>query len=94
MSTWSATQPLTVTRSAPPATPLLESSVYVREAGLDDAAEIYALVTEYLEDGHLLPRGLNEIRTHVHRFLVAVQDDRVVGCGELAPLGGDVETAD
>ena len=89
MSTWSATQPLTVTRSTPSVS-LLESDVDVREAGPDDAADVHALVTEYLEDGHLLPRGLEEIRTHVHRFLVAVRDDRVVGCGELAPLSNDV----
>ena len=90
MSTWSATQPLTVIGSTPTASSLLESNVCVREAGPADAADIYALVTEYLEDGHLLPRGLDEIRVHVHRFLVATQDDRVVGCGELAPLSSDV----
>ena len=90
MSTWPATQSLTVVRPSPPASSLLDTNVYVREGGPDDAPDVYALVTEYLEDGHLLPRSLEEIRRHVHRFLVAVQDDRVTGCGELAPLSNDV----
>jgi amino-acid N-acetyltransferase len=89
VSTWSATEPLTIIGS-PTASSLLESNVCVREAGPADSADIYALVTEYLEDGHLLPRGLDEISAHVHRFLVATHDDRVVGCGELAPLSSDV----
>ena len=88
MST-SMAQPLPVIVSSPPAS-VLASNICVREAVPDDAPDIYALVTEHLAEGHLLPRSLEEIRAHVHRFLVAAQDGRVVGCGELAPLSGEV----
>ena len=77
-----------VTHTVPSATQVAEACV--REATPADAAAIHALVTEHIVEGHLLPRSLEEIRAHVHRFLVAVQDDRLVGCGELAPLGDDV----
>jgi amino-acid N-acetyltransferase len=90
VSTWSTPQPLPVIVSSPPATSLLALNVCVREAVPDEAPDIYALVTEHLTEGHLLPRSLEEISAHVPRFLVAVRDGRVVGCGELAPLNSDV----
>jgi amino-acid N-acetyltransferase len=66
------------------------AAVCVREATAVDAAAIHALITEHIVEGHLLPRGLEEIRMHAHRFLVAAQDERLVGCGELAPLSDEV----
>jgi amino-acid N-acetyltransferase len=90
VSTWTMAQPLPVIVSSPPVPSLLASNICVREAAPDDAGDIYALVTEHLAEGHLLPRSLDEIRAHVPRFLVAAQDGRAVGCGELAPLSSDV----
>lgn len=77
-----------VTNPLPPVTHVAEACV--REATAADAAAIHALVADHIVEGHLLPRSLDEIRVHAHRFLVAAQDDRLVGCGELAPLGDDV----
>lgn len=89
MSTSSMAQPLPVVSVAPP--PSTEvAGVCIREAIVSDAAAIYALVTEHLAEGHLLPRSLDEIGAHAHRFLVAAQDSRVIGCGELAPLSVDL----
>ena len=87
MSTLMA-QPSTLVAS-PPLSPPLETET-VRDALAADAAAIHALITEHLAEGHLLPRGFEEIRSHAHRFLVAIHDGQLVGCGELAPLSSSV----
>jgi N-acetylglutamate synthase-like GNAT family acetyltransferase len=62
----------------------------LRTATLEDAFAIHALIVEHLAEGHLLPRELDEIALHINRFVVAVDDDTVIACGELAPLSRDV----
>ena len=62
----------------------------LRSATTDDTGAIHALIVGYLADGHLLPREREEIASHAHRFVVAVRDDRVVACAELAPLSREV----
>jgi len=59
----------------------------IRSAVRGDAKRIHELITRHVREGHLLPRQLSELTTHVDRFVVAV-DGRgsIVGCGELAPL--------
>jgi N-acetylglutamate synthase-like GNAT family acetyltransferase len=51
---------------------------------------MHELIDEHLAEGHLLPREFEEIRVHAHRFIVAVQDDEVLACAELAPLSRSV----
>ena len=82
-------QPSTLVAS-PPLSPSLEAETCVRDASAADAAAIHALITEHLAEGHLLPRGFEEIRSHAHRFLVAIHDGHLVGCSELAPLSSSV----
>jgi amino-acid N-acetyltransferase len=65
-------------------------SLALRQATPADALAIHQLIATHLADGHLLPRGLEEIRIHAHRFIVAVCDDLVVGCVDLAPLSRTV----
>jgi len=55
-----------------------------------DAAAIHALITANLNAGHLLPRTFDDVESHAQRFVVAVADGRVIGCGELAPLSSEV----
>lgn len=55
-----------------------------------DAPALYALITTNLEVGHLLPRTLDDLVQHAHRFLVITDRDEVVGCGEIAPLSRTV----
>jgi amino-acid N-acetyltransferase len=55
-----------------------------------DAVAIHELILDHLEEGHLLPRELEEIIVRVDRFVVAVHRDRVVACAELAPLSSTV----
>jgi N-acetylglutamate synthase-like GNAT family acetyltransferase len=66
------------------------ADLHLRTACPDDAEGIHALITDHLADGHLLPRDRAEITRHAHRFVVACQDDRILACGELAPLSRDV----
>ena len=66
--------------------PVTDAPITLRTATSDDADAIHELIDEHLADGHLLPRELGEIQVHAHRFIVAVQDDEVLACAELAPL--------
>ena len=67
-------------------------SVTIRTATAADAPALHALIEANLEEGHLLPRSLEELSVHAPRFVVAVGDRstaagrRFVGCAELAPL--------
>ena len=68
----------------------LSTPIELRTGAAADAAAVHALITANLSIGHLLPRTLDDIESHVHRFVVAVLDGAVIGCGELAPLSGEV----
>ena len=70
-------------REAKPATAL-------RAANAADAQALHTLIAAHLEEGRLLPRPLAELADHAHRFVVAVQGERIVGCAELAPLSATV----
>lgn len=85
--------PLHVSRAADTAQePQVEltGDVTLRTATVAEAGAIHSLISEHLAEGHLLPRQLEEIAIHAHRFVVAAQQDQVVACAELAPLSRDV----
>ena len=65
-------------------------SIELRPATADDGTAIHALISANLSAGHLLPRSLEDIETHAERFVVAIDDDAVIGCAELAPLSETV----
>jgi amino-acid N-acetyltransferase len=65
-------------------------AISLRPATSDDANAIDDLLDDHLAEGRLLPRELDEIRAHAHRFVVAVHDGEVVACAELAPLSRTV----
>jgi|SRR5437867_4854995 len=64
--------------------------IQLRSGTEADAAAIHALITANLNAGHLLPRTLDDVESHAHRFVVADRDGTVIGCGELAPLSPEV----
>jgi amino-acid N-acetyltransferase len=64
--------------------------VQLRAGDASDSAAIHELIEANLNAGHLLPRTFDDIAAHVQRFVVAVVDGVVIGCGELAPLSPDV----
>ena len=57
-----------------------------RQAARSHAEAIHRLIVDNLEVGHLLPRTLDDVTDHIARFTVAVVDEAVIGCAELAPL--------
>jgi amino-acid N-acetyltransferase len=66
------------------------TTIQLRTGVAADATAIHALITANLSAGHLLPRSFEDVEEHAHRFVVAVSGDAVIGCGELAPLSGEV----
>ena len=68
----------------------LATAIQLRSGVAADAAAIHALITANLSVGHLLPRTFDDVESHAPRFVVAVLDGAVVGCGELAPLSPQV----
>ena len=65
-------------------------AVILRQATPEDARDIHSLIARHLEEGHLLPRHLDEVSAHAHRFVVAIDDEEIVGCADLAPLSRTV----
>jgi len=61
-----------------------------RTATSADAQVLHALIDSHAQEGRLLPRQLDELRTHAPRFVVATRRRRVVGCAELAPLSARI----
>lgn len=62
----------------------------LRPGTAEDAEAILALVMDHLDEGHLLPRDLEEIRLHAHRFVVCDGAGALAACAELAPLSKTV----
>jgi amino-acid N-acetyltransferase len=64
--------------------------ITLRSAEAAEAKKLHALIQANLEEGHLLPRTLNELTLHASRFVVAVRGRRIIGCAELASLSARV----
>jgi N-acetylglutamate synthase-like GNAT family acetyltransferase len=64
--------------------------IALRTATREEADAIHELIDEHLAEGHLLPREREEVAVHAPRFVVAMQDDEVLACAELAPLSRSV----
>jgi amino-acid N-acetyltransferase len=67
-----------------------EARVTLRAAEASQARTLHALIAGSREEGHLLPRTLEELSIHASRFVVAVRGRKIVGCAELAPLSAQV----
>jgi amino-acid N-acetyltransferase len=65
-------------------------SIKIRAAAPGQAPKLHALILANTEEGHLLPRALDDLAAHADRFLVAVRGPKIVGCAELAPLSTHV----
>jgi amino-acid N-acetyltransferase len=66
------------------------NAIDVRPATAEDAVAIHELISGHMGEGRLLPRSLSEVIAHAERFVVAVDDGRIVGCADLAPLSRTV----
>lgn len=68
----------------------MTTNIQLRKGAAADASAIHDLITANVSVGHLLPRSFEDVESHAERFVVAVADDRVIGCAELAPLSSEV----
>jgi len=64
--------------------------ITLRTAEPSQARTLHALITRHRDEGHLLPRTLDDVKVHANRFIIAVRGRKVVACGELAPLSQNV----
>ena len=73
-----------------------QTTLTLRQATPGDAQAIHELIALHLDEGRLLPRRLEEIAVHAHRFVIAMDPStssgqaQIVGCVDLAPLSGTV----
>jgi amino-acid N-acetyltransferase len=70
--------------------PRAAEAITLRSATSDEAGALHEIIASHAEEGHLLPRSLEELRVRATRFVVAVHRGHIVGCAELAPLSGAV----
>jgi amino-acid N-acetyltransferase len=70
--------------------PRVTARVVLRGATAAYAPVLHTLIDAHREEGHLLARDRGELAVHAPRFVVAIRRGRIIGCGELAPLGGRV----
>jgi N-acetylglutamate synthase-like GNAT family acetyltransferase len=64
--------------------------ITIRTATAAEAGAIHELIADHVAEGHLLPRGRDEVALHAQRFVVALDGRRVVACADLAPLSRTV----
>jgi amino-acid N-acetyltransferase len=62
----------------------------IRPGTAEDAEGIHALIQAHRDEGHLLPRDMDEIRRSALRFVVCETDGTIRACAELAPLSTDL----
>jgi amino-acid N-acetyltransferase len=60
-----------------------DDGMFVRRADPGDAAEIHALLENYVAPGMLLPRTLRQVYRSIRDFIVVVDRGRIIGCGAL-----------
>jgi N-acetylglutamate synthase-like GNAT family acetyltransferase len=82
--------PIRVVAVVRPAERIAAADVMLRSATAAEAPAVHALILDHLEEGHLLPRELPEIVSRVSRFVVAMHEEEVLACAELAPLSSTV----
>jgi len=58
----------------------------IRKATFDDAQQIAGLVNLGVSEGQLLPRSIDAIQASINDWVVAEDDDRIVGCGSLLKM--------
>jgi amino-acid N-acetyltransferase len=59
----------------------------LRQATPDDARAIHALVSAHVGENRLLPRMLSNIQRSIDSWIVAEEENELVGCGSLISFG-------
>ena len=61
--------------------------IQTRNALLPDVERIYGIIQPYADAGTLLPRPVAELNENIRDFVVAEENDWVIGCGALHLYG-------
>ncbi|HUC93219.1 MAG TPA: N-acetyltransferase [Paenibacillus sp.] len=61
-----------------------------RKATSGDVEALYALIEGYARKGIMLPRSRETLNRQIDTFVVAEVENRIVGCGSLCKLGGEL----
>lgn len=67
-------------------TSVVTNNITIRYATLADAPAIADLVNVGVREGQLLPRSLESIRTSIDDWIIARDDQRIVGVGSLVEM--------
>jgi amino-acid N-acetyltransferase len=65
-------------------------SVVCRKALPQDVDALYELIQGYAAKGIMLPRSREALTRQIDTFMVAQDEDRLIGCGSLCRLGSDL----
>jgi amino-acid N-acetyltransferase len=66
------------------------TEIVIRNGTPADAPALDTLIATHRQEGHLLPRTVDELGRHAGRFVVCELDGEIKACAELAPLSGSV----
>jgi N-acetylglutamate synthase-like GNAT family acetyltransferase len=69
------------------------TDLIIRQATAADVDALHALIARHLDEGHLLPRSIDDLRRHATRFIVCDVAGAITACAELAPLSPRVAEA-
>src|SRR3954468_18018454 len=72
-----------------------DAGLTVRKASMPDIHALLQLINGYAAQGVMLPRTEFEMSEHIRDFTLALQGDRLVGCGALhfyTPTSGEVRS--
>ncbi|RNC29001.1 MAG: Amino-acid acetyltransferase [Candidatus Dichloromethanomonas elyunquensis] len=64
--------------------------IVYRHAKLSDVEEIMMLINQYAEKGLMLPRTRNTLYEGIREFVVAVEEERIIGTGSLHIIWDDL----
>lgn len=68
----------------------MSDQIEVRKANLSDVDGLFDLINYYVPDGIMLYRSKETLTTNIDTFVVAIEQDHVIGCGSLSRLGTDL----
>lgn len=66
--------------------PAIAITCSYRSATSEDAESLDGLIKAHAEEGHLLPRTIDNLRARAPHFVVAEVDGEIRACAELVPL--------
>jgi amino-acid N-acetyltransferase len=66
------------------------TDLLLRSATPADAEALHGLISAHLDEGHLLPRTVDDLRRHASRFVVSDAGGSIQACAELLPLSASV----